>query len=145
MDALHGRWLNGWSKSLTAVTQECCEQYWTTLGDSIPQSSNYTATYHPSQKQSKLDEPDTWNTAGEVGTSSWVMYSCGPLHKDEQRQDVQFECTYSSSVPIQDVALRICRKHWTIGRWGERSSGISMLIVQHDDDDIYTLYLLKMW
>ena len=54
---------------------------------------------------------------------------------DMQRQDDQFEPTYSSSVPIQDVTLRICGKQWTIGRRGERGSGISMLIVQHDDDD----------
>ena len=40
------------------------------------QSSSYMATYHPSRKLSKLDEPDTRDTAGEVGTSSWVMYSC---------------------------------------------------------------------
>ena len=35
---------------------------------------------------------------------------CGPLHMDEQRQDVQLEPTYSSFVLIRDVALRICRK-----------------------------------
>ena len=32
------------------------------------------------------------------------MYSCGPLHIDEQRQDDQLEPTYSSSLPIWDVA-----------------------------------------
>ena len=31
---------------------------------------NYTATYLPSWKLSKLDEPDTQDTAGEAGTSS---------------------------------------------------------------------------
>ena len=35
-----------------------------------PQSSSCTATYHPSWKLLKLDEPDTQDTAGEVGTSS---------------------------------------------------------------------------
>ena len=63
------------------------------------------------------------------------MYSCGPLHVDEQRQDVQFEPTYSNSVPIQGVALRICWKQWTIGKCGERRSGISMLLERHDNDD----------
>ena len=143
MNAPHGRWLNRWRKSLTAITQECCEQYWTSHGGSTPQSSSYTATYHSSWKLSKLDEPDTWDTVGEVETSSWVIYSCGPLHMDEKRQDVQLEPTYSSSVPIQDVALRICRKQWTIGRCGEKGSGISVLIARHhddaaaDDDDIH--------
>ena len=32
MDALHGRWLNGWRKSLTGTKQECCEQFWTNPG-----------------------------------------------------------------------------------------------------------------
>ena len=27
------------------------------------------------------------DTAEEVGTSSEVMYSCGPLHMEEQRHD----------------------------------------------------------
>ena len=44
------------------------------------------------------------DTAEEVGTSSYVMYSCGPLHMAEERQDDQLEPTYSSSVPIRDVS-----------------------------------------
>ena len=35
-----------------------------------PQSTNDTATYLPSRKLSKLDEPDMLDIAGEVGTSS---------------------------------------------------------------------------
>ena len=100
-----------------------------------PQSSSCTATYHPSRKLSKLDEPDTRDTVREVGTNSWVMYSCGPLHMDEQRQDVQLEPTYSSSVPIRDVAMRIGRKQWTIGRYDGRESETSVLIAWYDDDD----------
>ena len=73
------------------------------------------------------------DTSGEVGTSSLVMYSCGPLHMDEQRQDVQLENTYSSYVPItgcspedQPEAMGD-REVW-------RESGISVLIAWHDDD-----------
>ena len=33
--------------------------------------------------------------------------------------------TYSSYVRIRDVALKTCRRRWTIGRSGERGSGIS--------------------
>ena len=62
------------------------------------------------------------------------MYSYGPLHMDEQRKDDQLEPTYSSSVLIRDVAQRTCRKQWTIGRGGKRGSGISVLIVRHDND-----------
>ena len=35
-----------------------------------PQSTNCTATYLPSRKLSKLDEPDMKDNAGEAGTSS---------------------------------------------------------------------------
>ena len=50
--------------------QECCKQYWTSPGGNTPQSTNYTATYLPSQKLSKLDETDMKDTAGEAGTGS---------------------------------------------------------------------------
>ena len=49
MDLLHGRWLNRWRKSLTATTQECCEQFWTSPGGNTPQSTSCTATYLPSR------------------------------------------------------------------------------------------------
>ena len=56
-------------KGLTATTQHCFEQYWTSPGGNNPQSSSYTATNHPSRKLSELDEPDMENTAGKVRTS----------------------------------------------------------------------------
>ena len=55
---------------LTAITQDCCEQYWTSPGGNTPQATNYTTTCLPSRKLSKLDEPDMQDTAGEAGTSS---------------------------------------------------------------------------
>ena len=54
----------------------------------------------------------------------------------KQEQDDQLEHTYSSYVRIQDVVLKTCRRRWTIGRSGERKSGISVFAAQHDDDDI---------
>ena len=54
---------------------------------------------------------------------------------DQQRQDDQLEPTYSGSVPIWDVVLKTCQKHWTIEKGGEKESGISVLMAQHDDDD----------
>ena len=59
-----------WRKSLTAVTQECCKQYQTSPEGNTPQSSSCKATYHPSRKLSKLDEPNIQDTAGEVGTNT---------------------------------------------------------------------------
>ena len=60
------------------ISHECCKQYWISPGGNTRQGTNYTATYIPSQKPSKLDEPDTQDNAGEAGTSSSVMYSYGP-------------------------------------------------------------------
>ena len=53
----------------------------------------------------------------------------------EQKQDDQLEHTFSSFVRIWDVALKICQRRLTIGRSGERGSGISVLAARHDDDD----------
>ena len=47
-----------------------------------------------------LDEPDMRDTPAEVGTNSWVTYSSGPLHMDEQMQDDLLEPIYNNSVPI---------------------------------------------
>ena len=63
------------------------------------------------------------------------MYFYGPLHMAGQRRDDQFEHTFSSYVRIRDVALKTCRRWWTIGRSGERGSGISEPAARHDDDD----------
>ena len=63
------------------------------------------------------------------------MYSFGTPHMAVQKQDDQHEHTFSNYVRIQDVVLRTCLGWWTIGRSGERESGISVLVVWHDDDD----------
>ena len=63
------------------------------------------------------------------------MYSCGPLHKDEQKKYDQIESTYSSSEPIRDVILKTYRKQWIIEKGGDKRSGISVLMARHDDQD----------
>ena len=73
------------------------------------------------------------DTAGEAGTSSWVMYFYGPPHMTEQKQDGLLEHTYSSYVRIRDVALRTSQRRTTIGRSGERESRISVLVTWHGD------------
>ena len=59
----------------------------------------------------------------------WTPYTA------EQKQDDQLEHTYSSYVRIRDVALKTCQRRWTIGKSGERVSGISVLTARHDNDD----------
>ena len=43
-------------------------------------------------------------------------------HMAGQKHDDQLEYTYSSSVRIQDVALKACRRRCTIGKSGERGT-----------------------
>ena len=68
------------------------------------------------------------DTAGKMRTIS-VMYSSRPVHMDKQRQYDQVEPIYSSSVSIRDVALKTCRKQWTIKKSSEKGSEISVLMV----------------
>ena len=94
------------------------------------------------------------DTAGEAGTNSLVMYSYGSPHMAEQKQDDQHEHTVSNYVRIRDVVQRACRRRWTIGKSGERGSGISVLLARHGDisqhlktvgeDDIQNVITIKM-
>ena len=63
------------------------------------------------------------------------MYSYGPPHMAVQKQDDQHEHTFSNYVRIRDVVQKTCLRRWTIGKSGERGSGISVLPARHDDDD----------
>ena len=75
-----------------------------------------------------------------------VLY--GPPNMAGQKQDDQLKHTFSSYVRIWDVALKTCQRRWTIGRSGERGSGISVLVARQDDEDdtIYQpLRLGRIW
>ena len=52
-----------------------------------------------------------------------------------QKQDDQHEHTFNNYVRIRDVVQKTCLRQWTIGKSGERGSGISVLPARHDDDD----------
>ena len=54
----------------------------------------------------------------------WIPYMAA------QKQDDQHEHTFSSYVRIRDVALKTGQRQWTIGKSGERGSGISVLVAQ---------------
>ena len=58
-----------------------------------------------------------------------------------QKQDGRHEHTFSNYVWIRDVVRKTCLRRWTIGKSGERGSGISVLPARHDDDEpIWKLY-----
>ena len=69
------------------------------------------------------------------------MYSYGSPHMAAQKQGDQLERTFSSYVRIQDVVLKTYLGRWTIGRSGERGSGISVLPARSDDDIYIYIYL----
>ena len=52
-----------------------------------------------------------------------------------QKQDDQHEHTFSSYLRIRDAVLKTYLGRWTIGRSGERGSGIYVLPARYDDDD----------
>ena len=62
-----------------------------------------------------------------------------------QKQDDQHEHTFSSYVGIRDVVLKTYLGRWTIGRSGERGSGISVLPARYDDDDDDDYILFVLW
>ena len=70
-----------------------------------------------------------------------------PPHMAVQKQDDQHEHTFSSYVRIRDVVLKTYRGRWTIGRSGERGSGISVLPARYDDDDdfIQIICVCLLW
>ena len=73
------------------------------------------------------------------------MYSYGPPHMAVQKQDDQHEHTFNRYVRIRDVVLKTYLGRWTIGRSGERGSGISVIPARYDDDDIYILVIFNSW
>ena len=87
--------------------------------------------------------------AGHCWRSRDELISDVLLWTPTQKQDDQHEHTFSSYVRIRDVVLKTCLRRWTIGRSGERGSGISVLPARHDDDDDYydnfriNFYLLR--
>ena len=56
-------------------------------------------------------------------------------HMARQKQDNQLKHKFRSYVMIWNVALKTCQRRWTIGKSGERGSGIYVLVAQDDDDD----------
>ena len=107
-------------KKLNGEYKECCEQYWTSPGGNTPQNTNYTATYLPSRKLSKLDEPDMQGTAGEAGTSSCDVLLWTPTYGRAKagrpaRTYIQQRCEDTGCSPED---LPEAMNDW--GKWRER-------------------------
>ena len=113
-----------YTRMLRAVLNKSCRQH--------PTKQQLYGHLPPITKTIQI-RSDMRDPAGEVRTYSYVIYSCGPLHMDEQRQDDELEPIYKNSVPIQDVALKTSQERWTIETGSERGSGRSVLAARHDD------------
>ena len=104
-----------------AITQECCEQYWTSPGGNTPQSPNYMATYLPSRKTIQVRRTrhtgHCWRSRDKL--ISDVLLWTPHIWPRKSRMTSSNIHTYSSYVRIQDVALKTCR------RSGERGSRMS--------------------
>ena len=67
-------------------------------------------------------------------------------HMAVQKQDDQHEHIFSNYVRIQDVVQKTYLRRWTIGKRGERGSGISVRPARHDDDnDLNQIDLFKFF
>ena len=64
----------------------------------------------PIMKSIQVRRTRPQDTAGEAETSSYVMYSYGPPHMADQKQDDQLDHTYGSYERVWDVALKTCRR-----------------------------------
>ena len=98
---------------------------------------NYTRMLRAILNKSWRQHPTRHQLYGHLPPITKVMYSYGHPHMAVQKQDVQHEHTFSNCVRIRDVVQKTCQRRWTIGKSGERGSGISVLSARHDDDDIY--------
>ena len=103
------------------------EQYWIT-----PQSTNYTITCLPSRKLSKLDEPDTQDTAGETDELISDVLLWTPTYGRAKagrpaRTYLQQLCEDMGCSPEDLPEAMNNRKS------DERGSGISVLAAWHDE------------
>ena len=67
--------------------------------------------------------------------SFWFILRSAGTAKSTILQILFFFVDFSSYVRIQVVVLKTYLGRWTIGRSGERGSGISVLPARYDDDD----------
>ena len=122
------------------TTQEFCKQNWTSLEGSTQQSSGCTTTYHPPRKLSKLDGPDMrdhcWRSRDELisdvllWTPSHGRAKAGrPARTYTQQLCVDMGCSPEDLPEAMDDR-----------EGGERGSGITVLMLQNDDDDELFLF-----
>ena len=111
---------------------------------STPQSSSCTATYHPPRKLLMLDEPDMRdNTGGSKDELISDVFLWTPSHGRAKVGRPAW--TYIKQLCVDmGCSPEDLPEQWTIETGGEKESGISVLMVRHDDDDDET-FLIDDW
>ena len=133
MDAPHGCWLSVWRKSLKPIIQESYELYWTSPRGNTPQNSSYTATKHPSWKQSKIrwtrHVGHCWRSKDELISNVLWSNLSHAWAKVGQPARIYLQQLRANT----NVAWKIFRELWMIRMSGEIGLGRSVLAAQHDD------------
>ena len=128
-------------KSLTATTQECCEQYWTSPGGSTLQTSSCMATITKTiQVRRTRHAGHCWRSRDELASDIFLWTpSHGRVKAGRPaRTYIQQLCAYTGCSP-EDLPEAIDDREG----WRERVR-IFVLIARHDDDDEINLFK-KIW
>ena len=140
MDAKRGRWLSLWRNSLTAITQECYEQYWTVPGANTTQNSSCPAITKTTQIRRTRHVGHCWRSKDElmidvllwILSHEWTKIGRPPTDKgiddrDEWRERMR--------------EIRVSSKIW----WCLFSLHIMLLLVPlHTYIDIY-IFIIKLY
>ena len=111
-----------------ATTQECWEQFWVQHFTKHQLYGHLTAITKTIKVRRTRHAGHSWRSRDE-------------LISDELLWTPSYGRTKAGRPPrayiqqLWNVDLRTSQKRWTIGRSGERGSGISVLVARHDDDD----------
>ena len=129
MDALLLHWPSLRRKSLTVVAQEYCELYWTSPGNSIPQSSGWHLPTISKTNQTKRARHagHCWISKSELISDVLLWTPLRARVEWSVRTYLQQLCTdtgCSTEGPTE--------KWWTIGTSDRSGSGKSVPAVRHD-------------
>ena len=113
---------------MTATTQECCEQFWTSPGGNTQQSSSCMATYLKTIKvRWTRHTGHCWRSRDKLISDVllWTPAYGWAKAGRPARTYIQQLC--------EDTEYSLEDLRWVMRRSGERGSGIFVLVAQHDD------------
>ena len=125
------------------ITQECCEQTWTSPGGNTPTRHQLYGHLPPITETIQVRQ--TRHAGALAGENRGELISdvllWTPTYGRAKAGRPARTYIPATTVRIRDVVQKTCQRRWTIGKSGGRGSGISVLSARHDDDDIYIIYI----